>query len=57
MVRTLVEVKRYTNIGIAVDTPEGLVVPVIRGADQLGILALAEKAQKMAEKARLKNSP
>lgn len=46
--------KRYTNVGIAVDTPEGLVVPVIRGADQLGVWALAERAQKMAEKARLK---
>ena len=47
-------VKHYTNIGIAVDTPEGLVVPVIRGADQLGILALAEKAQELVEKARSK---
>ena len=47
-------IKHYTNIGIAVDTPEGLVVPVIRGADQLGILALAEKAQELAEKARSK---
>ena len=42
------------NIGIAVDTPEGLVVPVIRGADQMGIWALAEKAQELAEKARNK---
>ena len=47
-------VKHYTNVGIAVDTPEGLVVPVIRGADQLGILALAGKAQELAEKARSK---
>ena len=46
--------KRYTNIGIAVDTPEGLVVPVIRGADQLGVWALAERAQELAEKARSK---
>lgn len=46
--------KRYTNIGIAVDTPDGLVVPVIRGADQLGIWALAEKAQELADKARTK---
>jgi len=47
-------VKHYTNIGIAVDTPEGLVVPVIRGADQLGIFSLAGKAQELAEKARSK---
>jgi pyruvate dehydrogenase E2 component (dihydrolipoamide acetyltransferase) len=46
--------KRYINVGIAVDTPEGLVVPVIRGADQLGIWALAKKTQELAEKARAK---
>ena len=46
--------KQFINIGIAVDTPEGLVVPVIRGADQLGIWALAEQAQQLAEKARSK---
>lgn len=46
--------KHFINIGIAVDTPEGLVVPVIRGADQLGIWALAEQAQQLAEKARSK---
>ena len=46
--------KHYINVGIAVDTPEGLVVPVIRGADQLGVWALAEKAQELAEKARTK---
>lgn len=46
--------KRYMNIGIAVDTPEGLVVPVIRGADELGVWALAERARELAEKARSK---
>lgn len=46
--------KSYINVGIAVDTPDGLVVPVIRGADQLGIWALAERAQELAEKARSK---
>lgn len=46
--------KSYINVGIAVDTPDGLVVPVIRGAAQLGIWALAEKAQELAEKARSK---
>ena len=46
--------KHYMNVGIAVDTLEGLVVPVIRGADQLGIWALAEKTQELAEKARTK---
>lgn len=46
--------KHFINIGIAVDTPDGLVVPVIRGADQLGIWALAEQAQTLADKARNK---
>jgi pyruvate dehydrogenase E2 component (dihydrolipoamide acetyltransferase) len=50
----LLVLKSYINVGIAVDTPDGLVVPVIRGADQLGIWALAEKAQELAEKARSK---
>ena len=46
--------KHYINVGIAVDTPDGLVVPVIRGADQLGLWALAERAQALAEQARSK---
>ena len=48
--------KHYMNVGIAVDTPEGLVVPVIRGADQLGIWALAEKTQSWRKKRAPKNS-
>jgi len=42
---------RY-NIGIAVDTAEGLVVPVIKNADQLSILQIAEKITELSEKAR-----
>ena len=33
--------KKYINVGVAVDTPTGLVVPVIRNADQLGIIEIA----------------
>ena len=40
------------NAGIAVDTPRGLVVPVIRGADRLTLLAIAREARRLAEKAR-----
>lgn len=40
------------HIGIAVDTPDGLLVPVIRNADQKGILQLAQEIQSLAEKAR-----
>ncbi len=42
---------RY-NIGIAVDTPEGLVVPVIKDADQLSILQIAQKITELSDKAR-----
>lgn len=41
---------RY-NIGIAVDTPEGLVVPVIKDADQLSIMEIARQITLLAEKA------
>jgi len=44
--------KNRYNIGIAVDTPEGLVVPVIKDADQLSIIQIAEKITKLSEKAR-----
>jgi len=45
-------VKKYYNIGIAVDTPDGLVVPVIRGADGKGIYDLAAELGEVSEKAR-----
>ncbi len=41
---------RY-NIGIAVDTPEGLVVPVIKDADQLSIMEIARQITELADKA------
>jgi len=44
--------KKYYNIGIAVDTDKGLVVPVIRNADRLGILEIALKIGEFSEKAR-----
>ncbi len=44
--------KNYYNIGIAVDTDEGLIVPVIRDADDLTIFELAQKINEMSEKAR-----
>jgi len=45
-------VKRYYNIGVAVDTPEGLMVPVIRDADKKSILELAADLQELSRKAR-----
>ena len=44
--------KHYCHIGIAVDTPNGLVVPVIRDVDQKSIWQLAAEAQELAGKAR-----
>ncbi len=46
--------KRYYHIGMAVDTPDGLVVPVIRDADRKGIWALSEEIAALADKARNK---
>lgn len=44
--------KRYYNIGIAIDTPKGLVVPVIRDADKLSIKEIAKEIQILSDKAR-----
>ncbi|CAK0771344.1 pyruvate dehydrogenase E2 component (dihydrolipoamide acetyltransferase) [Gammaproteobacteria bacterium] len=44
--------KRYFHIGVAVDTPHGLVVPVIREVDQKGIWDLAKELAVVSEKAR-----
>lgn len=51
--------KHYYNIGVAVDTPNGLVVPVIRNCDQKNVLEVADELTAMAVKARdrkLKNT-
>jgi len=44
--------KQYFHIGFAADTPNGLVVPVIRDADKKGILELAAESSELAKKAR-----
>jgi len=44
--------KKYYNIGIAVDTPEGLIVPVIKGADGKDMLQLADEITDLAGRAR-----
>ena len=46
--------KSYYHVGIAVDTPDGLVVPVIRNCDQKGLLALAKEMGEISVKAREK---
>jgi len=44
--------KKYYNIGIAVDTPQGLIVPVIRDADRKDMVELAAEVADKAERAR-----
>lgn len=45
-------VKKYFHIGVAVDTPNGLVVPVFRDVDRKGVLQLAGELGEMSAKAR-----
>jgi pyruvate dehydrogenase E2 component (dihydrolipoamide acetyltransferase) len=44
--------KQYINIGIAVDSPRGLVVPVIRDVDRLSVLGIAQELVNVAQKVR-----
>jgi pyruvate dehydrogenase E2 component (dihydrolipoamide acetyltransferase) len=44
--------KKYYHIGVAVDTPNGLVVPVIRDADQKGVVALAKELGEVSARMR-----
>ena len=44
--------KRYYHIGVAVDTPGGLVVPVVRDVDQKGVMQLAAELGTLSAKAR-----
>ena len=45
-------VKKYYNIGIAVDVPDGLIVPVVKFADQKSVAAIAAEIQALAKAAR-----
>ncbi|WP_207551913.1 2-oxo acid dehydrogenase subunit E2, partial [Xanthomonas citri] len=44
--------KKYFHIGFAADTPNGLVVPVIRDVDKKGVLQIAQESGDLAKKAR-----
>ncbi len=44
--------KQYWNIGFAADTPNGLVVPVIKNADQKGVLQIGQELGELSKKAR-----
>ena len=45
-------IKHYLNIGVAVDTPDGLVVPVIRDVEHKGLLELAKELTEVSTRAR-----
>ncbi len=45
-------IKSYWHIGFAADTPNGLVVPVVRDADQKGVIQIAKETSELAGKAR-----
>ena len=45
-------IKRYYNIGFAADTPQGLLVPVVKEADRKGIIEIARELGELSEKAR-----
>jgi 2-oxoisovalerate dehydrogenase E2 component (dihydrolipoyl transacylase) len=47
-----VVVRRSVNLGIAADTPRGLIVPNIKGADQLDLVTMAQALNVLVEKAR-----
>ncbi len=44
--------KQYVNLGVAVDTDRGLIVPVLRGVDELSIPQIAQGVQNLADKVR-----
>jgi pyruvate dehydrogenase E2 component (dihydrolipoamide acetyltransferase) len=44
--------KKYFHIGFAADTPNGLVVPVLKNADQKGLVEIAQETSELAKKAR-----
>jgi pyruvate dehydrogenase E2 component (dihydrolipoamide acetyltransferase) len=44
--------KKYYNIGVAADTPDGLIVPVVKEADQKDVFTIAEEIENLTEKAQ-----
>ncbi len=55
MARSEIVFKRYVNIGVAVDTDKGLLVPVIRSVDSKNIIEIARELREISERARNRN--
>jgi len=49
--KEVIQLKHYYNIGIATDTPQGLIVPVVKEVDQKDILQLAQELTRLSEAA------
>ena len=49
---TKLEIKRYVNLGIATDTKNGLIVPVIKDADSLSFIELSQKVEDITKRAK-----
>lgn len=49
--------KKYYNLGMAVDTPDGLIVPVVKDTDRKSILEIAREMDELKEQARTKSIP
>ncbi len=56
MVNQSIILKKYYNIGIAVDTDYGLIVPVIKNTDRLNVIEISKEMNVLAEKARAKKA-
>ena len=50
-------IKRYYHLGIATDTPEGLIVPVVKDVDRKSLLTLATELQSLADLAKTRRIP
>ncbi len=50
--RNAIHYKKYFNIGVAVDTPSGLIVPVIKNVDELSLFGIGKRLVKLAEETR-----
>tara|TARA_B100000686_G_scaffold309449_1_gene351372 strand:- start:23910 stop:25265 length:1356 start_codon:yes stop_codon:yes gene_type:complete len=49
---TKLEIKRYVNLGVATDTKNGLIVPVIKNADSLSFIELSQKIEDVTKRAK-----